>query len=70
MFKAASVMEDGRTFVFLGLSKINLEKLQEGKPIPIDLSVFGVPAEVLISYGETEEAIMAELRAAGIQFPG
>lgn len=51
----------GDTVIF-GLSRLNLEKLQEGKPIAFDGSEVGMDGlRVLIMFGETEQAIAAEL---------
>lgn len=48
--------------VIFGLSKMNLEKLQEGKPIAFDGSIVGVPGvRFLIMYGETELHIIHEI---------
>jgi hypothetical protein len=50
--------------VILGLTKRNLELLQEAKPIVFDASILGLPGiEIAITYGETEQHIM---RAIGI----
>jgi hypothetical protein len=54
----------GNTVIF-GLSKLNLEKLQEGKPIAIDGAHVGLDGtQILIMYGETELAIIHELEEA------
>ncbi len=42
-----------------GLSAENVKRLQAGEPIRFSLAEMGLPGEVLIFYGETEEA-MAE----------
>lgn len=52
--------------LLIGLSKINLEMLQMGKPIAFDLSTVGLPAGTcIIMYGVTEEAIAKELSDGG-----
>ena len=53
----------GEQLVILGLSRLNCEKLLEGRPIHIELSLLGLPTtlEVLLVGGETEEAIRLEL---------
>ena len=45
-----------------GLSHGNLERLKEGKPIPIDLASMGGSGRVLIFAGKTEESMAAELQ--------
>lgn len=48
--------------VILGLSKANIERLQEGKPIFFDATELGLKdTKILITYGETEAAIMVDL---------
>lgn len=61
MVKAIVTAEDGvRVFLF-DLSKVNIEKLQEGHPLMVDLRVLGGPKiRIAISYGETEESISQE----------
>lgn len=52
-------------YVIFGLSKMNLEKLQEGKPIAFDGAEVGMPGmQFLIMYGETELVIIHELQGA------
>jgi hypothetical protein len=54
----------GNTVIF-GLSKMNIERLQEGKPIAIDGAQVGIEGiSILIMYGETEIAIVHELQEA------
>lgn len=51
--------------VILGLSRLNVEKLQEGKPIVFDGGEVGLTgARVLIMFGETENDIVRELAQA------
>ncbi|MGF6641796.1 hypothetical protein [Paraburkholderia sp. MM6662-R1] len=52
--------------VILGLSRLNLKKLQEGKPIMFDGAEVGLSGQrFVIVFGETESAIIAELNAVG-----
>jgi hypothetical protein len=54
----------GDTVIF-GLSRLNVEKLQEGKPIVFDGGFVGFPGKrFLILFGETEDAIVQELAVA------
>ena len=53
----------GSTVIF-GLSKENIERLQQGKPIHFDGAQVGLDAKILIMFGETELAIMHELEEA------
>lgn len=53
----------GDTLIF-GLSRGNIERLQEGKPIVIDGDEIGMHRyKFVICYGETEEAIKTELES-------
>jgi hypothetical protein len=61
MIKAAFTGKDGKRTIILGLSDGNITKLKAGQPIPIDLTTFGLSGELLIMYGETEQAIVDEL---------
>lgn len=50
--------------VIFGLSRLNLERLQEGKPIMFDGAEVGLDGnKIVIMYGETEQAIADELNA-------
>ena len=52
----------GTTLIF-GLTSRNLALLQQGQPIPIDLTELGLSeGKVLIMYGHTEDDIAQELR--------
>jgi hypothetical protein len=56
--------------VGLGLTAKNLELLREGKPIHFDGVTCGVPGyEFAIMYGETEQAIVDQLRSSGVALP-
>lgn len=67
MIKATLNRADGTKLLIIGLSKLNVQKLKEGKPAKIsladvnqtDLSRIG---EIVIMYGETEKHIMDELQ--------
>lgn len=50
------------SYVF-GLSEGNIVRLRQGKPIAIDLEPLGGSGQVMIMWGQTEEAIVAELQA-------
>lgn len=54
----------GRTLIGLGLSAANIERLREGKPIHINLEELNLPwhGEIMIMFGETEQAIADELQ--------
>lgn len=47
--------------MIFGLSAKNIEKLQEGKPIKVDLKDLGREGFVYIIYGNTEQDIAKEL---------
>lgn len=71
MIKATARGDDG-IMVFLGLSFMNLHRLQEGQPIIVDLAEMGLPADerpskILLHAGKNEQAIITELRAHGVK---
>lgn len=48
--------------IILGLSRLNCGKLLQGKPIVLQLSELGLPAQkIIIVGGENEQSIMDEL---------
>lgn len=50
--------------IILGLSKINIERLQEGHPISFNLSEIGLPDRpVLIFAGDNEKSMVQDLQA-------
>lgn len=55
--------------MFLGVDPENLRRLRAGKQIFVDMAEFGIDACVMIQFGESMEAIVAELRAQGIDLP-
>lgn len=55
---------DGPIIMF-GLSAMNITKLQEGKPIRIDMGKLGIPGHVYLFYGDTEESMAADLKESG-----
>lgn len=61
MIKAILGTDDGGTMLLLGLSRINMDKLLEGLPIAVDITVNGAHLRIGLVGGETEEAIVAEL---------
>lgn len=69
MLKASYTGPGGRRSYVFGLSDLNLQKLREGKPIAFDLEPLGGSGSVMIMWGQTEEHIAAELRAATSDTP-
>lgn len=63
-----------RTLVMLGLSKENVERLQGGACVKIRLKemVDGLEENIVIGlfYGQTDEKIEADFKAAGLIGPG
>lgn len=51
----------GRSTFICGLSYHNLERLKEGKPISVDGSQIGLPFDVFIFAGETEQSMGRDL---------
>ena len=74
MIRATLTTPTGRSIVLLGLSRANIDRLTMGQPIRVNLDELlpdgPPPAEVMISFGETEAAIVAELQAGGVRVPG
>lgn len=65
MIKATGRNKDGsQRFVILGLSEANLSKLREGKPIHIFGAELGIPHDIIVFWGQTEEAMARELEKA------
>lgn len=56
------------TVIGLGLSKLNVERIQNGKPILVPLSSLGIETEdkILLFYGEDERSMSAEMRKVGL----
>jgi hypothetical protein len=71
MIKASSKTALGVPVLFLGLSGENVTRLAAGEPIRVSASAMlamGLPqVEVILHYGRTEEDILAELKAHGMQ---
>lgn len=61
MIKATGGGEDGRKFVLLGLSEMNVGKLREGKPVHIFGAELGIAHDIIIFWGPTEDALAADL---------
>lgn len=51
----------GRDVIVLGLSEGNIVRLREGKPIHIFREEMNIPFDVIIMWGETEEAMSKQL---------
>lgn len=50
--------------VILGLSKINIERLQSGMPISINLKDLGLPDQPIVIFtGDTEKTMAKEMLA-------
>lgn len=61
MIKATGEL-DGRRTLFLGLSAVNVRRLQQNEPIVFDLAEMGWgTGQVVIMFGETEEVIADRL---------
>lgn len=70
MIKASGKQVDGRWLFVLGLSDVNLELLRKGKPLLVALERLGGSGDVVIMWGQTEEAIRADFEKAGLVKPG
>jgi hypothetical protein len=68
MLKFTARTGDNRTLVVLGLEGENVRLLTEGKPLVADLAELGIPGIIVsLMYGETQDAILDELRGTGIK---
>lgn len=66
MVKFKSETASGKTLLGFGISAGNVERLKKGEPIYFELDEMGIPGvDVTIFYGETEQAMYRELKAAG-----
>lgn len=74
MIKAAGRTGAGSPLVLLGLSGENITRLVAGEPIRItaaDMQALGLPpVEIVLHFGKTESAILAELRQFGVSVHG
>ena len=59
---------DEVAYVF-GLSKGNIELLQQGRAIKFDMAQIGGEGTMVILYGETEQAIVEDLKKHGVVIP-
>ena len=71
MIKAAGKTALGVPLLLLGLSGENVTRLAAGEPIRVSASAMrglGLPQlEVILHYGRTEDDILAELKAHGLE---
>jgi hypothetical protein len=58
----------GSKLIGLGITAANVELLKQGKPIHVKFSELGLPwdGEILLFFGETEDAIAKDLAAQGL----
>lgn len=62
MIKLRGSSADGRRkFVILGLSEGNLARLREKKPIIVHAEEMGIDYDIIVCWGQTEEALAGEL---------
>lgn len=75
MIKAVVTGADGIPHIIVGLSDLNLSFLKAGRPARVDLRELFMPgtdlsgADIIITWGKDEEAILDELRAGGLTVP-
>lgn len=66
MIKFAAHNDDGRRLLGFGLSRLNVENLTRGNPIFVFGEEVGLAGyEIMIFFGETEEKMLADMKAAG-----
>jgi hypothetical protein len=67
MIKFLVNAKNGTQLVGLGLSEGNVKKLRAGQPILLHLDELGIEGiDVLIHYGETEDAIVKDFKDQGL----
>ena len=70
MIRAAAVADDGTRTILLGLTPANVRRLRAGEPIRVDGDELGEPGlRIIVVFGQTERAITADIRAAGVVLP-
>lgn len=67
MIKFVKTAENGAKVIGFGLSEGNIKKLKLGQPILVHLDDLGIEGiDVVIHYGETEDAILQDFRKGGL----
>lgn len=70
MIRAGAPTSDGGQLVVLGITPANLRQLKDGKPIYVECDDMGLArVRIVLVFGQTERAIIAEMRAAGAELP-
>lgn len=66
----AVVVKDERRLLLLGVSEENVRRLRDGKPIAFPGEDVGLDGwDVAIVHGQTEQSLVGELRAHGLEIP-
>lgn len=69
MIRAVATKVDGSKLLVLGITKENVERLKQGRPIHVEGAPMGVDTSVVIYYGETARDLIKQLKDAGIELP-
>lgn len=71
MLKVRITTEAGTPLVILGLTAVNVQKLQQGLPLVFPLSDIGVPGggELSIIVGDDHADLIHQLSVAGVHLP-
>jgi hypothetical protein len=71
MIRFKAYNQDGTRAIYgIGLSRTNLDRLAQGRPVAINLADQGGPdLDLVIVGGDTEEALFRELQAADLIHP-
>lgn len=68
MIKFRKENNNGVTLLGFGLSEENIKRLKQGEPIYFHLDELGIEGhDVLITYGETEDKIMEDMKNVGLK---
>ncbi len=62
MIKGMMKTNEGKDIILLGISRENILRLKEGKPIHVKGDELGVSQDIFIMYGDTEMEIYNELK--------
>jgi hypothetical protein len=70
VIRAGAPTSDGGQLVLLGITPARLRDLKDGQPIYVECDDLGLPrVRIVLVFGQTERAIIAEMRAAGAELP-
>jgi hypothetical protein len=70
MVKATVEREGGGKLLLLGITPENVRRMRAGRPVYVNGKEVGMPGvEVAVMFGETERALLEDLRKQGVELP-